>query len=320
MTSKTETELRELIKSFKTGLELYTTSLTQDLLCSQTLDSPSDELVKLAQLLTAHATKVGIAFRPPVSIDAGYEQLVEASQKMLLVVSIVSQFDAERWSVLYQKEVISRVKVVIGAYIGLMDELESLDFKDKTQETEGRLISVGKVWESCKSVEELVKLGSVGLLKDQLKLSIGIVQDAHEELLEWIKEPFVEAEIVFGKDEFDEDREDEEVSPYTKQFADKWNNKVKMLKLLLNSLSKSLPESIDGVKIDEFNHEQKTLGASIDDLVCDIFLNLEKEALDENAVKLTKQSELLIKLVRSLNKDDDKKTQWLDLWLHKFVQ
>lgn len=326
----TEEDLRQLILSFKEGLQLYSTTLSQslsDIKSSSHLVAPDEELTKLAKLLSAHATKVGIAFRPPVSVNASYEQLKETSAKMLLIVGVVAQFDEQRWSSLFYKEVINRVRELIQGYVTLLDELDALDFKDDSKEhSEGRLISVGKIWDSCKSIEALMSVGNFGLLREQIKLSMGIVEDASAELNEWIEDPFIEAEINFGKvDEEDEEEEEQEeeqqVSSYTIEFANKWTGKIKMLKLLLSSLGKSLPSSVEtGTSIDEFNKEQNTLGALVDDLVCDIFLNSESKDLDANALKVKDQSQLLIKLVRQLNKDDDKKTKWLDLWSDKFLQ
>lgn len=165
-----------------------------------------------------------------------------------------------------------------------------------------------------------MSLGNIGLLSKQIKLSIGIVEDASSELSEWLLDPYVETDILIGQDkEGEDDDDDDEVSHDTLEFANQWITKVKMLKLLLSSLAKSLPTKVaDGSLLDQFNKEQKSLSANVDDLVCDIFLNQDKEQLDQNAQRVQDQSKLLIKLVRDLNKGDDKKTMWLDLWLEKF--
>lgn len=323
MEAYSEEDLRKLIASFREGLELYNKTLSESLedLRNEPLENPHRELSKLAQLLYAHATKIGIAFRPPVSINASYEQLRETSSKLLLIVGLVAQFEPRAWSQLYHDEVVSQVREVISAFITLLDELEQLDFKDDSSEnSEGRLISVGKVWDSCKSLEELMSLGNIGLLSKQIKLSIGIVEDASSELSEWLLDPYVETDILIGQDkEGEDDDDDDEVSHDTLEFANQWITKVKMLKLLLSSLAKSLPTKVaDGSLLDQFNKEQKSLSANVDDLVCDIFLNQDKEQLDQNAQRVQDQSKLLIKLVRDLNKGDDKKTMWLDLWLEKF--
>lgn len=323
MEAYSEEDLRKLIASFREGLELYNKTLSESLedLRNEPLENPNRELSKLAQLLYAHATKIGIAFRPPVSINASYEQLRETSSKLLLIVGLVAQFEPRAWSQLYHDEVVSQVREVISAFITLLDELEQLDFKDDSSEnSEGRLISVGKVWDSCKSLEELMSLGNIGLLSKQIKLSIGIVEDASSELSEWLLDPYVETDILIGQDkEGEDDDDDDEVSHDTLEFANQWITKVKMLKLLLSSLAKSLPTKVaDGSLLDQFNKEQKSLSANVDDLVCDIFLNQDKEQLDQNAQRVQDQSKLLIKLVRDLNKGDDKKTMWLDLWLEKF--
>lgn len=323
MEAYSEEDLRKLIASFHEGLELYNKTLSESLedVRNEPLENPNSELSKLAQLLYAHATKIGIAFRPPVSINASYEQLRETSSKLLLIVGLVAQFEPRAWSQLYHDEVVSQVREVISAFITLLDELEQLDFKDDSSEnSEGRLISVGKVWDSCKSLEELMSLGNIGLLSKQIKLSIGIVEDASSELSEWLLDPYVETDILIGQDkEGEDDDDDDEVSHDTLEFANQWITKVKMLKLLLSSLAKSLPTKVaDGSLLDRFNKEQKSLSANVDDLVCDIFLNQDKEQLDQNAQRVQDQSKLLIKLVRDLNKGDDKKTMWLDLWLEKF--
>ncbi|CDR47987.1 CYFA0S41e00122g1_1 [Cyberlindnera fabianii] len=340
-TEHTEEDLRALIQSFKEGLTLYSSTLTSTPLSqlkTQTITDADQELIKVSKILSAHATKIGIAFRPPVSINASYEQIKETSQKMLLIVGATSQFENEvEWSLLFQKEVISTVQDVISSYIAFLDELEALDFKEKKETAEqkegvdGRLVSVGKVWDSCKTLQALMEKGKLGLLKDNIKMNMQIIDDALDEFTEWIENPEVMNDFdPFGlgdandDDKADSEEEEEkstEIDSKTLELAKVWTDKIKMLKLLMSSLSKSLPASKDakGSDVDEFNKEQDQLVAQVDDLVAAFFMNSGMPEIKTQITGIQKKSELLITLVRKLNKDDDKKTKWLDLWQEKFI-
>jgi uncharacterized protein (DUF1499 family) len=100
-------------------------------------------------------------------------------------------------------------------------------------------------------------------------------------------------------------------------------SKVKMVKLLFSSFIKSLPADstdVSGKQVDIFNKEQNNLFNLVDDLVASMFLNTQILELRIAARKIHSQSDVLIKLLKSLNKDDEKKTKWLSIWQEKFIQ
>lgn len=335
----TESDLRGLISSFREGLELYQTTLSSadaiSKVKSSNVEEPDQELLKISKLLFAHATKLGIVFKPQVSTNAAYKQMKETSAVFLLLISLIGQIKPDVYSEIFYIEVIETIKKIISSHILFLNEVEELDFNkpagedDDTKTTEGRLVSVGMIWDNCKALDELVKGGKLGLLNKKLKESIGLIDDAISEFSEWVEDPtVVDDEDPFGLDsDFSDDEKEEketpEIDPQTLEFAQKWLSKVKLVKLLISSLSKSLPSNnsqISGKETDEVNSQQNGIIEQVDELLSTFFMNGSLFELKALSRTIEKQCLDIIEFVKGLNKQDEKKTQWLTIWSDKFIQ
>lgn len=333
-----EQDLKGLIVSFREGLQLYQTTLSSpsaiSKIKSSNVDIPEQEIIKISKLLFAHATKLGIVFKPKVSTNAAYKQLKETSSVFLPLISLIGQLKPEVYSSIFQSQVVENIKKIISSHILFLNEVEMMDFSkefDKNDtKTEGRLVSVGMIWDNCKALEDLMKGGKLGLLNKKLNLSIGLIDDAITEFAEWVEDPtVVDDEDPFGLEgEFSDDEEKEEkdvpeIDSQTLEFAQKWNGKVKLVKLLLSSLFKSLPSDnsqINGEETDEFNRQQNGLIEQVDELLSTFFTNGSLFELKLISRKIEKQCFDIIEFVKSLNKGDEKKTKWLNVWGDKFIQ
>jgi len=344
----TESDLRGLISSFREGLQLYLTTLSSKTeitkIKSSKVEEPTKELVKISQLLFAHGTKLGIVFKPKVSINAAYKQMKETSSVFLLLISLIGQIKPEEYSTIFQVEVIESIKKVILSFVGFLNEVEGLDFNEEPDSndtrTEGRLVSVGIIWDNCKTFEKLINEGKLGLLNRRLKDSINLIEDGISEFSEWIEDPTVvddedpfglenefSDEEKFGNDDDDNDddknKEVPEIDPQTLIFAETWVNKVKLVKLLVSSLSKSLPSDnsqISGEEVDDFNKQQNGIVEQIDDLLSTFFMNGSLFELKMMAKNIEKQCSEIIEFVKKINKGDEKKTKWLTIWHDRFSQ
>ncbi|CCH43420.1 Cyclin-D1-binding protein 1 [Wickerhamomyces ciferrii] len=339
-----EEDLRKLITSFRESLELYLKALSSkesiDKIESSNVEDPSKEIIKISDLLFAHATKLGIVFKPKVSFNAAYKQLSETSSLFLFLLSLIPQIDPNKYSLIFTNELIDQIKKIISSQINFLNEVDVLDFNTPLEETEfgekteGRLLSVGVIWDNCKALKSLIQGGKLKLLENRLKGSIGLVDDAIEEFTEWLENPSIiddEDPFGLGDDFTDEEDEDEEtnkevlkdIDPQIIEFGEVWNTKIKMIRLLISSLNKSLPsndELITGKEADEFNKQQNGLIEQIDDLFSTIYINGSLFEIKKIGKNIEKQCLEIIKFVENLNKNDEKKTKWLNIWKEKFLQ
>lgn len=341
--SYSESDVRGFISSFREGLQLYLTTLGSksalSKLKSSNVEDPPQEVIKISKLLFAHATKLGIVFKPKVSTNAAYNQLKETSSVFLLLMSLIGQFNAETYSLLFQTELVEGIKKLISSYILFLNEAEGIDFNkeldgdEKTEDkTEGRLVSVGMIWDNCKELESLVNGGKLALLNKRLKQSIGLIEDAIEEFSEWLEDPTVvddedpfgiESDFSGSEEEGEDNDEKPEIDPVTLELAETWSNKVKLIKLLISSLTKSLPnddKKINGEEADDFNKQQNGLIEQVDDLFSTFFMNGSLYELKQITKNIEKQCLTIIDFVKQLSEGDEKKTRWLTAWQDKFIQ
>ncbi|KAH3671203.1 hypothetical protein WICMUC_004720 [Wickerhamomyces mucosus] len=335
VSERNEEELRSLLTSFSEGLSLYQQVLAAKNLSeikSPKVDNLKDETIKILKLIYAHTTKIGIAFRPPVAVNAAYSQVKEVSQFFLLLISTMSLYEQDSsYSNFYTTELIEQVRKLVSTYISFLAELQKLEFDEKKGENEetvdSRLVSIGIIWDQCTTTEVLVTEGNLGLLKKNIKQSIKIIEDALDEFGEWLEDPqkYDEADPFGLGDVASEDegsqKEEEEVDPSLVLLGKRWKEKLKLVKLLLSSLIKSLPdneERIEGKDLDIFDKEQKYLIEQVDELVAGFFLNLSLYEVEKIARIIEKQSGHLIDLVTNLNENDEKKVKWLNIWMERF--
>lgn len=331
----TKEELTGLIDSLVEGLEFYEPLLTPAKLSeietskNEQEINIEEELTKLSKLIFAHSTKIGIAFRPPVSINAAYQQLKETSEVFLILIGVLSKLfniqENDKFGKLYKEEILEVTKLLISSFKELLIELKNLDFNLQKGEVDEsyRLINVGKIWENCKKLESLIKEGKIGLLKSKIRLNIAVIEDLIEEFEEWLENP----EIVDDPFDFNEESEEEdekEVDADVIEFANDWIKKVKMVKLLYSSFIKSLPSDknseINGTEIDLFFKEQNVFFNLVDELISNIFLNLNILELKSSTKLIFEKSQYLINLLKKMNKNDEKKLNWLSVWQEKFLQ
>ncbi|KAH3681151.1 hypothetical protein WICPIJ_007846 [Wickerhamomyces pijperi] len=340
-----EEELRVFIKSFAEILKvskdsLYAETVEDNNVKAQDLTAES---IKLIQLIYAHTTKIGIAFRPPVSINAAYAQIKEISQYFFLLVSLVPLFQEDpKFSKFFVSELKVQVSKLISTYTNFLKELGELNFTEKadastSNSVDHRLVSIGITWDMCDGLKKLILGGNLELLKENLKQSIALVDDAFEEFGEWIELPekcddtdpfgFNGAEEDDDDDDASENGDDkddsEHIDPQLLSMAKKWHSKVKLIKLLLSSLSKSLPTDESGIKgadLEKFNQEQDHLIGLVDDLVSSFFTWSPIGDVQSYADEIVEQCKNLIEMVKMLNKGDDSKIKWLKIWLERFVE
>ncbi|GMF82908.1 unnamed protein product [[Candida] boidinii] len=136
-----------------------------------------------------------------------------------------------------------------------------------------------------------------------------------------------------ANDDDNKDQDDEEIDEELKkvvEYGKKWVYKIKLIKLLLSSLDKSIPsekaskdkkhQNEYAKAIDSLDKSRMKLSEYTDDVVCTIIEDNDTSMADEFGDKLKKETDGIIKKVRTLNTNDEKKTKWLDNWSVKFKE
>lgn len=353
MTS-TKTEINKLLSASKDALSYWVGSFSNgesvpmksnEVIKPSKVADPLEESTKLAKLIHAYVTKLGIIFKPPIldtAYNACYKELDIVLKSLILFVSLTKQINngSRLYSQLLTSAILSQCISIFEGYLELVGELELILNDDEINEDESnRLISVGKIWDSCDSLCELCKLGSSGLLKAKLKQTNYLIGDALEEYTGWIENPNNELQdnpfdldleinddIPSSPKEDKTDDEDNETKIDTEvlEFSEKWIKKLSLIKLLLSSLDKSIPSSKYNAKfssgIDLLDKKRLKLSEYIDDLVASVIYDEDLDAAEKVAILLVKETNQIVEIVKKLNYNDEKKCKWLITWKIKFLE
>ncbi|KAI5949015.1 hypothetical protein KGF57_004977 [Candida theae] len=334
-------DLKALLVSFKDATSYWVTNLTSDKISrikAAKVADPLDELLKLVKLIKAHVTKVGIIFNPETLAKqehTAYTTLEKLSETLILLVSVVSQLQANYISKLFYNAIVCQATQLIESNHELANELAYIY---EVKEDSARLVSVGKIWSNCDSLTALISNGALSLLTSEIKQSIGLIDDGFDEFVEWTENPVDMDDDPFGfSDDDEEEGEEEEVkseedagklasedaeyeenTAELKTYAEEWIKKIELIKLLLPSFKKSLPKSTTGSQIDEIDTLQRKISNSIDKLIVDLMMN---RTITSQTGLITKEmsshSRKLAKLGESIH-NNDKKATWYTTWINKF--
>lgn len=324
--SKSTRDVEKLLESFQEGLVFSVKNLSEcTAINSSKVELPTEELSKLCKLIRAHSTRIGLIYKQPLACNPAFDTLSELSRSCILLVSLVSQFHSQKaeFSHLFVGEIVTSVKLLLESCQELCGELAGIVEAENNAEgdMEGKLRCVGKIWEHCDGVSKLAQEGKVALLKSKIQEITSMVADAVEEFEEWCNNP-----VELGDDPFDfnpsdsesADESDGEVPPEVVDFGTLWVQKIKLIKVLLNSFIKSIPESAKGADIDSLENSYKKLAEIVDDLTVCVMMDGDLQGAKRFGSILNRECDGIILLVRGLNKGDTKKIRWLDAWSAKY--
>lgn len=350
-------DISALLKAFDEAIDFWLLSLGKNDEKSSTsaakVANPLEELSKLVKLIKAHTTKVGIIFKPSTlvkEISTAYNTFQKLSESLTLMVSVLHQLDPKVISEIFYDELIDVARLMLGSAKTLVHELSQ--FTEETNENEkgsasanegdegdanevnSRLVSIGQIWSHCDSIGKIISLGLLGVLGQKLKRSIGFIDDGLEDFEEWAKDPQDLGDDPFGfgddEEEEEDDNEDEDEAlvglsaselDILSEYATAWVQKFKLIKLLLTSITRSLPEVTSGETIDKIYTTQRKVVANVDKLIAEVTLTMEiGNSCEECANSIEKGCRVLVKEVRQVNKKSESKVKWCDAWEAKFFQ
>ena len=342
------TELTSILTSYRDSLDLLRQNFDINDpfrgINPALVKEPLEEVVKLSELMKAHATKVGIVFKPSMltkGIDAAYKEVKDMSSSNILMISLMAQLTGEDLSKLFYNELLDAFKALISSVCDFVEEILSLanlsssarEQISDAEDSSGRLVSVGKIWTNCDALVNLGKNGKLGILSSKVKESKELIEDGLAEFEEWSEKPEkVGTDDFFGSDEESDiepapkNMSDQEKKFYDNGDADKfveycktWVTKIKLIKILYNSLTKSLPSMTSGSMIDEIYQVQRKLVRLLDQFVVSLMLNAEAHEDTQNLEKeITTSCRRIVQIVRRINEGNENKIKWCDAWETKF--
>lgn len=336
MTEFSRKELRDLLKSFSEALAYWNNVLKdkEELkkVKSAKVDDPLAELVKLSKLIKAHTTKVGIIFKPDVlekQAESSFNTLQRLSESCVFLMSLVGQLDEKELSSIFYDEILSQIIEVVASNIYLVNQLIILENSvgsdsqpaELVVESDGRLMSVAKVWSSCDALVKVVNGGKIGALNLKFKQSIALIEDGLGDFEEWAEDP-EPMDDPFDLDDSDSESEPvplpEDQKQELKEFGQLWLGKFKLVKLLFSSTSKSLPSITSGETIDSIYKAQRDIVKHIDNLIVELMMCELGDKVKSDASEITKNCNALLKIVKQVNKSNESKIKWCDAWDSKF--
>lgn len=313
---------------------------------------PLTELEKLLELMKAQITKVGIVYEPKTlkkQTDAAHSTAADLSRTFVLYMSAVSQMSMVKVSKMFLDEIVDSSRKLVLTALEFVEELRNLykeskaDAEESDKKNEGesssRLLSIGKLWSLCDSTKALIGGGELKVLELKVRLSLSLIEDGLEDFTEWAENPEeVDDEDPFGLEEdfSDEENEtndaeesnslngDEKESESFKNLRDyskNWVQKLKLIKLLLLSIKKSVPSIIQGSDIDRLHSLEASIASDIDMLIAELMMNrVLDHRVESHAKKVDDECFSIIKILKDLNKSDESKVKWCGSWNTKYTE
>lgn len=304
--------------------------------------TPSKELVKLSQLIKSHTTKIGIVLKPETFTEQNYTatftELKGFTDYVFYYFSLLPLFyKSQEYPEFMLKKLDNATFELLNGMEVLCNELDR-KFKQNDSD-EDRLLSIGMLWTSCDTLEEIGLKGKFGLLADSIRDSNGLVEDVLNEIDDFLKDPSLENGFMLD-DEYDSEEkgeekvgkiieDDQETLEKLINFTKAWKTKLKLIKLLLSSFISTISsndyKSINkkGSVLDELQSLHLLITKNIDELIGDIFMadsTFDPEDYTEQIETLDKSLRKIISVMRQLNNDDIKKSKWVNVWEAKYFE
>lgn len=328
----THQEISALLGLFDESLAFWTQQAPQfaDILPAK-VAHPLEELTKLAKLVKAHTTKVGIVYKRENIKNTDYkaqfsttEQLMGAAQALVTVLAQLKGLDVPQF---YSEEMFY---LWTRCYLGLkqlVGECRAIvDGEDADSESDARLVSVGVVWELCDSVTALLKGEPLVLLTEKISESLGQLDDGYEDFKEWAENPeTVDFDDMF--DDFDGSDSEPEKPPVEeldlakkdglRVYAQRWTKKIDWIRILVGLFKKLVPKVTKPKDLDEIYGLQTQLVRTVDRFITDLML---EQSLDDELKEHTKLLESGATRLARLGQliHNEKKAKWYTAWLAKF--
>jgi len=300
------------------------------------LEKPLEDLTKITTLIHAHGTKLGIVFKAPIpeeNYHACFKELESCVRTIMNFMSLFKQLvnEENKYSHTLVDELTRAARSLLSAVYELFVEMDKELRSTEASNRKERLISVGKIWQACKNIDNDLGEGPSGIIRKRLKDTNRLIKDGDKEYEDWLENPSTESYDDDLDDAFGTEGENEgtketenEVDKELLAFAQKRAAKIRMIRLLIVSLNKSIPSSRYNVKfarsIDLLDTERVSLAAKVDDFVAAVVYDQDMNEASKASELLQQQALKIAKLVSKLNEGNKLRTGWLETWQKKFTE
>lgn len=285
-------EYNEQIESCLIAVENAKNDETQD-----SVDSLK-ALGDAARLCHAHTTKLGIAFKPPVSVDAAKTTLQKWFELPVVFVTLYSGILAQEGgdkSDPFVAKVRSQIRSLLQCYKMLLPQLNSAISSSEKKSSDGILQLIGQLWSCCDQLGAISAGDLRQAVAEEIQTCISFAEDAETELKE--------AEDTI-----------KENSSYYSVFAS-----IRLVIILWNAIIKrrcnDAELSLGAQQLKTVLRKTMCISADLDDLVCELS---EDEDVEEALKSLSKQVIDLADTVEKKDQASDSFTQWITTFITNY--
>jgi hypothetical protein len=318
--------LRQALKSALTASnELVLTS--KSLLQSSALPTPSSEpshstlnaLSKLASLIHSHTVRIALTCGPTASSPtATLGCIKDLHEPILPIISEYQNLSSAEYPEFFVTSIRRNIVSLLDTLSAFVCEVVEIACGNATVDSRERLQYSGMMLEVCDRIQQVCKSGPISLLRDKLRETEEMLNDALEEL-DQIIEPKEEVEDGWDNDPI-------QYSSEQKTFALRTKTKLRLLSLLYKAILKrriSNDVLYDASLRNKVETVQGCLGALagvVDDLVAGISAQEEPINLELSMVQTIDEArKLAITMKLPLDNTPDGRETWFDTWLAKIV-
>ncbi|EHN01105.1 YLR287C-like protein [Saccharomyces cerevisiae x Saccharomyces kudriavzevii VIN7] len=317
-------------------------------ICSTTKlqdSTPIKELEKLASVLKAHCTKIGIVCKPGTfdrNHKAVFTEIQNFSKPLFYLLSLFPLFYNDKNCPKYFTDQLD--ESTLQLLDGLRDFVAELQKRLKNEQDASldkeRLTSVGKIFNACDSLSNCSKVGPFGILANILKGNLAIMDDTLDEIKEWLEEPdfsanstdiFLDFENSESETEVndEEDFDQEKIYESIKSFFCGFARKIKLIKLLVSTFRKTLvskdfkPKKNQASTLDSLHTSFKEVQLLLDEVVSTVQFEPRKfsaEEVKEEQAGLSAVTKKALTQINKLYEGDAKRKKWIEIWETKFKE
>ncbi|KOG97972.1 uncharacterized protein DI49_3794 [Saccharomyces eubayanus] len=328
----------QFLVTYKKSEDLHKISSTTKLQDS----TPIKELGKLASVLKAHCTKIGIVCKPGTfdnNHKVVFTEIQSFSRSLFYLLSLFPLFyNSEDYPKYFSDQLDESTLQLLDGLRNFIAELQKrLKDEDEASLDKERLTSVGKIFNACDFLSNCSKIGPCGVLADILKGNVDIMDDTLDEIKEWLEEPdfsatsndmFLDFEDSESETEVkDEDFDQEKAYECIKLFFDGFTKKIKMIKLLVSIFRKTLvskdfkPKKNQAITLDNLHSSIKKAQLLLDEVVSTVQFEPKKFSAQEVKEEQAELGGVIKKTLVQMNRlyeGDAKRKKWIQVWETKF--
>lgn len=319
-------ELRLKLQGFQDGVEAFQNALYKKGGKYERVEPPLKALCDMAQLVHAHVTKIGIAFKPPVSVKAAGQCVDDCAKVVPLMLAVYLGMDKDKDGDLLCMETRARLQALMSALSAMLIELLRVDTSPDTEESksaDSTLTSIGMVWQTCDHLKSLPTEGLQGVASTKLQEFSGMIQDSLQDIKEWIEDP---SSNDFDFDDFDDDDDGQgesegagEPDEELVNLAKKWQDRLVKVDFLYKSIIKRRLKLLQDDDIEKVYACANDLSAKFDDLIGSIMERIDIQEINDLGKETEDSVRKLVDLV-VLREQEDQFVKWIDLFNANFYK